>query len=103
MSIAVAQEALERDAKFWDEREEQLRDVAAAIGTLTLRRQDFSFAALGVADRYTTAVTTISQFVADGAASAGATAQVLRDVRDAWADHEAETASELRRTWIPRD
>lgn len=101
MDISVAYEALTKDAQVWDGVGDELGDMGRILSHVHLSRGAFSFGAMETADRYAEVAQQVAILLTSGETAATDIATALREVRNAWEDHEQTVSSSISEMWEP--
>lgn len=102
MTIAVAAEALTKDAKRWDDIGDALDEATSAAASLHLHRGAFSWAGTVAADTYAILVSQVSSLLTEGSTQTHGAATALRAVRSDWESTEAHIQAEVGSLWQPK-
>ena len=101
MTIALAYEALTKDAKRWDDVGDKLDQTTAVVENLDLGRGAFSFAATGTADYYASLRTRVIELLSEGAKQTHGAAAALRAVRSDFESTEENIQAAVGALWQP--
>ncbi|MEL4319824.1 hypothetical protein WJX64_12485 [Leifsonia sp. YIM 134122] len=97
--IAVAYDALTKDAGRWDGVADGLDRISTSVATLDLGRGEFSFAGIDVADEYARIRTAVLRLLADGATQTRGAATALREIREDFEGTDAAIQASLAEMW----
>jgi hypothetical protein len=105
MDLSIALEALQQDAGRWHDLSGVLSGAGTAASGLTVTDTAMSWAAVdsGLYDTYTSAVTRISDLLAQGGDESDLIGDTLVEVRAAYVASEERARSTFAGMWAPRE
>lgn len=99
MSFKASMEALQKDAKRWDDTAEMLQTAKSDCAAMTLRAQDFSFMGGEVHKEYEEIRDFMEDYLADGQRATSGAADALRKVHETYQGSDDNAKERLKSSW----